>query len=100
MLQARRSRQIRTTSYGRCLTYVVSSPPDSFTKARGNRALTTETPEDFLNRALECEQQALAVQDPKARETLLYVASRWGALATAEEAPPLEAVSQNSPLGN
>jgi hypothetical protein len=47
--------------------------------------MATETPEDFRARALECERQALAARDPRAREILLYVASGWRALAIADE---------------
>ena len=59
---------------------------DSLTEARGSRAMATETPEDFRDRALECEQRALTTRDPKARAMLLYVAAGWRALAIADEA--------------
>ena len=43
------------------------------------------TPQDFRDRAAECERLAATMQEPAARETLLYVASRWRAIADADE---------------
>jgi hypothetical protein len=45
--------------------------------------MATKTPEDFRDRALECERRALTAQDPK---MWLNVASGWRAVAIAEEA--------------
>ena len=47
--------------------------------------MTPETPRDFRDRAAACEGLAETTQEPKARETLLYVASRWRAMADADE---------------
>jgi hypothetical protein len=51
--------------------------------------MATETPEDFRDRALECERQALAARDPRAREILSYVAARWHALADEDARSPI-----------
>jgi hypothetical protein len=48
--------------------------------------MTPETPDDFLDRAAHCEDLAQATTDARYRETLLYVASRWRAMAKADEA--------------
>jgi hypothetical protein len=39
----------------------------------------------FRERAAACERLAEKAEDSKSRETLLYVASRWRALAAEEE---------------
>ncbi len=44
----------------------------------------TESLRYFRERAAECERLATEVQDPRARETFLYVASRWRALIEAD----------------
>jgi hypothetical protein len=46
----------------------------------------TETPQEFRDRAAECERKAAEVSAPEFRETLLYVASRWRELADEDEA--------------
>ena len=48
--------------------------------------MTPKTPQDFLDRADECERLAEISKNPEARETLLYVASRWRALAEQDKA--------------
>ena len=56
-----------------------------------------ETPKDFRERAANCRLMAAAVKDPKVRETLLYVASRWIALAEDDERQwPLQAQNGKS----
>jgi hypothetical protein len=40
-----------------------------------------ETPRDYLDRAIECERLAEGFEDPRARETMYYVAASWRALA-------------------
>ena len=42
-------------------------------------------PRYFRERAAECERLAAECVDPRARETLRYVASRWRALADEDE---------------
>jgi hypothetical protein len=42
-------------------------------------------PEEFRKRAAECERLAETSGDPRARETLLHVASRWRAMADEDE---------------
>jgi hypothetical protein len=44
-----------------------------------------ETPKDFRERAANCRLMAAKVKDPKVREALLYVATRWIALAEEDE---------------
>jgi hypothetical protein len=44
-----------------------------------------KTPQDFRDRAAECERLAVAATNPATRETLLYVACRWLALAEDDE---------------
>jgi hypothetical protein len=48
--------------------------------------MTPKTPQDFRERAAECERLAEKAIRPEYRETLLYVASRWRALAEEDEA--------------
>jgi hypothetical protein len=43
------------------------------------------TRQDFLSEAAECERLAGEIQTPRYRETILYVASRWRAMAEAYE---------------
>jgi hypothetical protein len=45
--------------------------------------MATQTPEDFRDRALQCERRALTARHP---EMWLYAASGWRAVAIAEEA--------------
>ena len=45
-----------------------------------------KTPQDYIDRATACEQAAAAAILPATRETLLYLAARWRALADEEEA--------------
>ena len=47
--------------------------------------MTPKTPQDFRDRATECERVAVAATNPATRETMLYVASRWLALAAEDE---------------
>jgi hypothetical protein len=47
--------------------------------------LPRETPQDYRQRAAECQKLADDAKDPRARETLLYVVSRWLALADADD---------------
>jgi hypothetical protein len=42
-------------------------------------------PEEFRERAAECERLAAETKNPHYRETLLYVASRWRAIAGEDE---------------
>jgi hypothetical protein len=44
-----------------------------------------ETPDEFLECATECERLAAQAQDLRVKETFLYVASRWRALAAADD---------------
>ena len=44
-----------------------------------------ETPQYFRERAANCRLMAARAKDPKIREALLYVASRWIALAEEDE---------------
>jgi hypothetical protein len=46
------------------------------------------TPDECRERAAECQRQAENTTDEHARETLLYVASRWLALAELDEPEP------------
>ena len=45
-----------------------------------------KTPQDYIDRATACEALADAAIAPDTRETMLYLASRWRALADEEEA--------------
>jgi hypothetical protein len=47
--------------------------------------MTRETPQMLRDRAAECERQAAEAKDPKVRETLLRVASRYRKLADEDE---------------
>jgi hypothetical protein len=47
--------------------------------------MPAETPAEFRARAAECERLANEAGNPSARETLLYVASRWFAMAKEDE---------------
>jgi hypothetical protein len=47
--------------------------------------MVAETPQDFRDRAAECERLAATATNPEARETMIYVASRWRALAEEDE---------------
>ena len=51
----------------------------------GPRAVGPQLPQDFIKHAEECERLAADVTNASARDTLLYVASRWRALAAADE---------------
>jgi hypothetical protein len=44
-----------------------------------------KTPQDFRERAAECQRLAEIAVNPETRETLFYVASRWRALAEEDE---------------
>jgi len=55
-------------------------------KQGGSRIMATETPPDFRDRAAECDRLAATALNPKTRETMLYIASRWRALADENEA--------------
>jgi hypothetical protein len=52
----------------------------------GTCVMVAETPQDFRDRAAECERLAEKATQPEPRETMLYVASRWRALAEEDEA--------------
>ena len=45
-----------------------------------------KTPQDYIDRATACEALADAATSPETRETMLYLAGRWRALADEEEA--------------
>jgi hypothetical protein len=47
--------------------------------------MAPSTPQDFRDRAAECERLAVEATNPAVRETMLYVASRWLALAAEDE---------------
>ena len=47
--------------------------------------MPSDTPEEFRERAATCERIAGEVKDQNARETLLYLASRWHAMADEDE---------------
>jgi hypothetical protein len=47
--------------------------------------MSPKTPQDFRERAAECERLAETAKNPATRETLLYLASRWRALAEEDE---------------
>jgi hypothetical protein len=44
-----------------------------------------DKPQEFRQRAAECERLAELSRDSNARETLLFVASRWRAMADDDE---------------
>jgi hypothetical protein len=48
--------------------------------------MNPETPQDFRDRAAECERLASEAGNPRVRETLLYVAATWRRLAKEDEA--------------
>ena len=48
--------------------------------------LPRPTPQDLRDRAGECEQRAASAISAETRETLLYLAKRWRALADEDEA--------------
>ena len=52
---------------------------------RGRPRDAAETPQDFRDRADECERLAATATSPEARETMIYVASRWRAMAEEDE---------------
>ena len=63
--------------------------------------MQSETSRDMRKRAAECERLAKQTETPSARETLLYVAGRWRALADEDERrrPPNKSDSETlSPL--
>ena len=43
-----------------------------------------KTAQDYIDRATACEQLADAATSPEIRETMLYLATRWRALADEE----------------
>jgi len=45
-----------------------------------------QSPEEYIGRATACEQLVASATSPKIRETLLYLASVWRALADEAEA--------------
>jgi hypothetical protein len=47
--------------------------------------MSSELLEDYRKRAAECDQLAAEAQNPRARETFLYVAAGWRALMAADE---------------
>ena len=47
--------------------------------------MSLDTPQDFRERADACERLADEAENPRARETLLYVAARWRAMAAEDE---------------
>jgi hypothetical protein len=49
-----------------------------------------KTPQDFRDRADECERLAETATSPEIRETMIYVASRWRALAEGDEKRQLD----------
>lgn len=59
--------------------------------------MTPRTPQDFRERAAECERLAELASRPETRETLLYVASRWLALAEEDEARLRKAKHEANP---
>jgi hypothetical protein len=46
---------------------------------------TPTKPQDFRDRAVNCEHLAETATSPEMREVMLYVASRWRLLAREEE---------------
>ena len=62
--------------------------------------MTPKTPQDYRDRAAECERLAADMWEPRARETLLYVASRWRAMANADEARQRSLQSREKPSGH
>jgi hypothetical protein len=47
---------------------------------------SSSTPQDYRDRANECEQRADSAAGPETREILLYLAKRWRDLAAEDEA--------------
>jgi hypothetical protein len=47
---------------------------------------TRPSPQDYRDRAIECERQAEVATGPETREILLYLAKRWRDLAAEDEA--------------
>jgi hypothetical protein len=47
--------------------------------------MSPKTPEDFRERAANCERMAAKTKDRQVRETFLYIASKWRALAADDE---------------
>ena len=59
--------------------------------------MPSETPRDYRRRAAECEKLAAETRDLRIRETMLYVTSRWIAMAEEDEKhPPLLATGKSS----
>jgi hypothetical protein len=48
--------------------------------------LPLRTPQDYRNRANECERLTETAVSPETREILLYLAKRWRDLAREDEA--------------
>ena len=43
--------------------------------------MSPKTREDYRERAVNCERMAAKTKDPQVRQTFLYIASKWHALA-------------------
>ena len=62
--------------------------------------MVSETSNDFRRRAAECQRLADEFTDERARETLLHVASRWLAIAEADEQElrPTKGIEEGIPI--
>ena len=47
--------------------------------------MSPKTREDFRERAVNCERMAAKTKDPQVRQTFLYIASKWHALAADDD---------------
>jgi hypothetical protein len=63
--------------------------------------MTPKTPQEFRERAEECERLAETATRPETRETMLYVAARWRALVEEDEArvKPRKRVGESAAAG-
>jgi hypothetical protein len=62
--------------------------------------MNLEKIKSFLERAVECERLADRAPEPRHRETLLYLASTWRALAAEEAGQRIPQHRESKPLSS
>jgi hypothetical protein len=83
VLVSKHLRDVIVEEMGRRQTRDTTAHPPSM---RGNAMGTPATSDDFRGKAAECERMAGKAIDAEHRNTMLYLAARWRALADEEAA--------------
>jgi hypothetical protein len=78
----------------KCALGADGSETRQLSRVRWSACMAIMSPADYRERAEACERLSETVLSPEARETMLFLASRWRALADADDIQQIPTVKR------